>query len=123
MDRILLTVLAWLTLNISHAQTDIRWDEWGVPHITAKNTDELFYAQGWAQMKLHANLITELYGRARGKGAEYWGAEKIQEDMIIRTLGFPEMAEKWTKEQDPESHFLMQHPDAMQWMCQKPRLS
>jgi acyl-homoserine-lactone acylase len=102
MNRILLTFIAILTFSFANAQTSIRWDEWGVPHITAKTVDELMYAQGWAQMKLHANMITELYGRARGKGAEYWGAEKIQEDMMIQALGFPELAEKWTRDQDPE---------------------
>jgi len=107
MNRILLTLLTLFTLTFSSAQTSIRWDEWGVPHITAKTVDELMYAQGWAQMKLHANMITELYGRARGKGAEYWGADKLEEDMMIHALGFPELAEKWTRDQDPEYKRMM----------------
>ena len=48
--------------------TSIAWDTYGVPHITAESLEELFFAQGWAQMHNHANLITDLYGSSRGKG-------------------------------------------------------
>lgn len=82
--------------------TSIAWDTYGVPHITADSVEELFFAQGWAQMHNHANLITELYGSSRGKGAEYWGADKLENDMIIHTLGFDELADTWVAEQDPE---------------------
>ena len=109
MPRILLTLLLLLTISISQAQTTITWDEWGVPHIQAKTDEELMFAQGWAQMQLHGNLITELYGRARGKASEYWGQQKLQEDIIINTLGFPELAEKWTAEQDPEYKLSLIH--------------
>ena len=39
--------------------TRITWDSWGVPHISAGTDQELFYAEGWAQMQLHADLITQ----------------------------------------------------------------
>tara|TARA_R110002051_G_scaffold100879_2_gene171307 strand:- start:26923 stop:29010 length:2088 start_codon:yes stop_codon:yes gene_type:complete len=84
-------------------QTKIAWDTWGVPHITASTTEELFFAQGWAQMHNHANLILELYGSSRGKGAEYWGQEKVENDRLIHTLGFEELASDWEKKQDPET--------------------
>ena len=84
------------------AITQIAWDSWGVPHITADNVEDLFYAQGWAQMHNHANLIIDLYGSARGKGAEYWGEGKLQNDVLIHTLGFGELADDWESKQDPE---------------------
>ena len=83
-------------------QTHIAWDSWGVPHIYAQSIDDLFYAQGWAQMQNHANLILELYGSSRGKGAEYWGKDKLENDLLIHTLGFEELAEQWAATQDPE---------------------
>ncbi len=90
----------------SFAQTEkpaqIAWDIWGVPHISANNTEDLFFAQGWAQMHNHANLILKLYGSSRGKGAEYWGKERLQNDMLIHTMGFEELAETWEAQQDPE---------------------
>ena len=82
--------------------TQIQWDEWGVPHITADNSEDLFYAQGWAQMHNHANLILELYGRSRGKAAEYWGEDELSNDVLVHTLGFEELAQDWEAKQDPE---------------------
>ncbi len=81
--------------------TQILWDEWGVPHIYAQNNKELFYSFGWAQMQSHGNLILKLYGRARGKGAEYWGEEYLQSDIIVHKMGFDELPSQWYEEQDP----------------------
>ena len=97
-----LLVLSTLNSQIENSPTQIAWDTWGVPHITAETTEDLFYAQGWAQMHNHANLILDLYGSSRGKGAEYWGPDKLENDILIHTLGFPELADDWTTSQDPE---------------------
>ncbi len=86
----------------NNKSTQIAWDTWGVPHISANSVEELFYAQGWAQMHNHANLILKLYGSSRGKGAEYWGKERLQNDILIHTLGFEELAEMWEAQQDPQ---------------------
>ncbi|MGB3798959.1 MAG: acylase [Lewinella sp.] len=108
MKSYLLSILSGLLLWTSgKAQTDptptrIAWDTWGVPHITASSEEELFFAQGWAEMHNHANLIVDLYGSSRGKGAEYWGETKLQNDILIRTLGFDQLADEWEAKQDPE---------------------
>lgn len=86
----------------NNKSTQIAWDTWGVPHISANTVEELFYAQGWAQMHNHANLILKLYGSSRGKGAEYWGKDRLQNDILIHTLGFEELAETWEAQQDPQ---------------------
>lgn len=83
-------------------KTRIIWDTWGVPHIYTDNIEDLFFAQGWAQMNNHANLILDLYGSARGKGAEYWGKDKLQNDVLIHTLGFNKLADDWEATQDPQ---------------------
>ncbi len=104
----LFAILIILSLFISSSSqqendtTQIVWDTWGVPHITSNDTEELFFAQGWAQMHNHANLIIDLYGSSRGKGAEYWGNEKIKDDILIHTLGFGKLADEWEAKQDPE---------------------
>tara|TARA_B110000240_G_scaffold166110_1_gene187235 strand:+ start:1055 stop:3142 length:2088 start_codon:yes stop_codon:yes gene_type:complete len=108
---LLFTLIIVSFFTISCAQTEkieaeIAWDTWGVPHITANTVEELFFAQGWAQMHNHANLILELYGSSRGKGAEYWGQEKLQNDILIHTLGFDELADEWGGNQDPEQKII-----------------
>ena len=104
-----LIVVSFLTISCAQPEkieTEIAWDTWGVPHITANTVEELFFAQGWAQMHNHANLILELYGSSRGKGAEYWGQEKLQNDILIHTLGFDELADEWRENQDPEQKII-----------------
>lgn len=110
--RLLITLIAISILGTScsptgNTETQIAWDRWGVPHITSDNIKDLFFAQGWAQMHNHANLISEIYGSARGKGAEYWGQSKLQNDILIQTLGFSEIADEWEKIQDPETRIII----------------
>jgi acyl-homoserine-lactone acylase len=107
-SRLFITLIIFSFLIISCSQnekleTQIAWDTWGVPHITADNIEELFYAQGWAQMHNHANLILDLYGSSRGKGAEYWGKSKLQNDILIHTLDFGGLTDEWESKQDPET--------------------
>ena len=123
-----LIILSFLSISCSQHEnkdTEIAWDSWGVPHITSNTIEELFYAQGWSQMHNHANLILELYGSSRGKGAEYWGENKIQDDILIHTLGFGALADEWETKQNPEvtliyksfveglNAFALAHPEAI----------
>ncbi|WP_224482851.1 acylase [Robertkochia aurantiaca] len=88
--------------------THIIWDEWGVPHIYAQDFEELFYAQGWAQMHSHANLILKLLGNSRGEAASHWGAEYLPGDIMVSTLGFSELADQWLKTQDPDQKRMIE---------------
>lgn len=83
---LLVLALFFSVQSFAQQPTRITWDSWGVPHISANTDAELFYAEGWAQMQLHGDLITQLYGRSRGRAAEYWGKKKLQEDMMVHTV-------------------------------------
>ncbi len=85
---ILLTVLPGAAARESD-NPEILWDSWGVPHIYSANNEGLFYAFGWAQAHNHGDLILRLYGQARGRAAEYWGADYLESDQIVRTLNIP----------------------------------
>ncbi len=63
--------------------TEILWDRYGVPHIFAPDHPSLFHAYGYAQMEAHGELLLRLYAQARGRGAEFYGAELPR----IRPLG------------------------------------
>lgn len=84
------------------APAEILWDEWGVPHIYAESTEGLGHAFGWAQMRLHGDAILQLYGLARGRGAEYWGEGHLASDRLLHRLGLPEGAEAALGAQRPE---------------------
>jgi acyl-homoserine-lactone acylase len=106
LSLILGIVLAFVVSSFSPVvakinRTEILWDTWGVPHIYAKDIEDVFRAFGWAQMQSHGNLISRLYGAARGRGAEYWGKDYLESDRIVRTMGFPDNAPKWYEAQSP----------------------
>ncbi len=86
----------------AQVSTELLWDEWGVPHIYAKNNNELFYTFGYAQMHSHANTILKNYAYSRGRAAEYFGAKSLPNDMMVHAFDFPATAEKWFTMQTPE---------------------
>lgn len=81
--------------------TEILWDRYGVPHIFAPDHPSLFRAYGYAQMEAHAELLVRLYAQARGRGAEFYGAEYLDSDKWVRTNGLPDTAKQWAKGQSP----------------------
>lgn len=89
-------------LRSQEKPAEIKWDEWGVPHIMASNEDEAFYAMGWAQMKMHGNKILKLYGQARGEAASYWGRGYLESDRQKRRLQIPSRARQWFDSQTEE---------------------
>ncbi|MEO1623939.1 MAG: penicillin acylase family protein [Bacteroidota bacterium] len=74
-------------------QSEILWDNWGIPHIHAQSEYELYKMAGWAQMSNHANLLLKLYGEARGRSAEYWGTG-LKRDRLLHQLGLVENSGK-----------------------------
>jgi penicillin amidase len=73
-------------------------DEWGIPHIFARNTDDLFFAQGYvtAQDRLWQ---MEMWRRWReGRLAEIFGARAVPFDTRARLMMFrgPWDASEWT---------------------------
>ena len=69
--------------------TEILWDKWGIPHITAADHPSLFYAYGYAQMEAHSELLLRLYAQARGRGAEFYGEKYLEADRWVRVNGIP----------------------------------
>src|SRR5712691_12765145 len=82
--------------------TEILWDKYGIPHITAADHPSLFYAYGYAQMEAHSELLLRLYAQARGRGAEFYGESYLDADRWVRTNGIPARAKEWARGQSPE---------------------
>lgn len=82
--------------------TEILWDTWGIPHISAPDHPSLFYAYGYAQMEAHSELLLRLYAQARGRGAEFYGEQYVEADRWMRVNGVPARAREWAKGQSPE---------------------
>lgn len=117
------SVLSKQPAAASSVKAEILSDQWGIPHIFAKDAKSLSYAFGWSQMKSHGNLILRLYGQARGRGAEYWGEQYLNSDQWVRINGIPTRASEWLKMQSPAFRIYLesfaagvnayahQHPD------------
>ncbi len=77
-------------------------DEYGVPHIFARNVHDLFYAQGF----VHAQdrfWQMEFWRRiGRGRLSEVFGEATLKQDVFIRTLG-------WHRAAARDWHFLDEH--------------
>ena len=82
--------------------TEILWDRYGVPHIFAPDHAALFKAYGYAQMEAHAELLIRLYAQARGRAAEFYGADYVASDTWVRTNGLPDTAKQWAKGQSAD---------------------
>ncbi len=87
---------------------EVLWDRYGVPHIFAPDHPSLFQAYGYAQMEAHAELLVRLYAQARGRGAEYYGAQYLDSDKWVRTNGLPDTAKQWAAGQSPDFAPLIQ---------------
>lgn len=59
-------------------------DQWGIPHITADNESDLFFAQGFATAQ--DRLFQMDYDRMRclGRSAEYLGHSGLAQDRVMR---------------------------------------
>ena len=114
----LLTVL-FLTLTSCYAQSAskydqtlsvkglnesviVRRDERSIPYIEAKNTSDLYFAQGFETARDRLWQM-DLYRRvARGELAELFGKRVLSEDKRWRKFGFSEVAEKSIRVMNPE---------------------
>ena len=83
-------------------ESRVLWDTWGVPHVFASSVEDLGWGFGWAQMHSHGDAVLRLYGQARGRAAEYWGARWLESDRFVRTMKIPDAARAELAEQPAE---------------------
>jgi acyl-homoserine-lactone acylase len=100
-------LLAWVCASSAFAAyrpthgSQILWDRYGVAHVYAKSVSDLFYCFGWAMAHSHGEILAKLYAQARGRGAEYYGAEELKSDRWMALNDVPGRARLWLREQSP----------------------
>ena len=96
----------------SSAQSVIRWDAYGVPHIYGPDILTVVRGLGYATMENHAELVLNNAARARGRYAEYFGPgagnANVAGDIQIRTLGVPARAAQWVAQGGQEQAQIVQ---------------
>ena len=104
-----LTLGALLLAGAAHAApghrptqgSEILWDRYGVAHVYARTVTDLFYGFGWAQARSHGDILARLYAQARGRAAEYYGAQELESDRWMAINDVPARARRWLAQQDP----------------------
>jgi penicillin amidase len=71
-----------------HAPVTVARDAWGVPHITASNDDDLFFAQGFVQAQDRLFQMDLWKRAAQGRLSEVLGANFIDRDAMTRRVQF-----------------------------------
>jgi penicillin amidase len=69
-------------------RVEILRDRWGVPHIYARNTDDLFFAQGWIAAKDRLYQLDRWRRTGSGKWAEVEGPQALARDRLARLVRF-----------------------------------
>ena len=109
--------------------SEILWDKFGVPHIFAKSTADMFYLFGFAETEAHGDLLLHVIGGSRGRGAEYFGSGEadvnLKTDRWIWTNEIQKRSVQWLAQQTPEfrgyldafaagiNAYGAQHPEAL----------
>jgi acyl-homoserine-lactone acylase len=87
--------------NDRDRKATIRRDTYGVPHILASTEQDAALAQGYAAAEDYLALMARLFLRARGELASVFGEKLVQEDLLVKTLGIWDEAEKRFEELPP----------------------
>jgi acyl-homoserine-lactone acylase len=86
------------------SETEILWDEFGIPHIYGPDLPTVVRGYGYAQMENHAELILQNIALARGRAAEYFGPgvnnQNVTSDEQVITYGIPKRSEEWIGQSD-----------------------
>jgi penicillin amidase len=85
------------------APVSVRYDDRGVPHITADNEPDLYRALGFVHAQDRLFQMEMVRRLARGELAEVLGPKLLKLDRLFRTLGLRDHAEKAVARMNPQS--------------------
>ena len=87
-------------IQIAKSITDsvlVVYDDYAIPHITAKSETDAFFALGYAHAQERLFQMDLIRRLAKGELAEILGPKLIPTDKMMRTLSIKQMAEKSAK--------------------------
>jgi penicillin G amidase len=85
------------------AAVGVRYDERGVPHISAENEADLYRALGYVHAQDRLFQMEMARRLANGELAEVFGPKLLDSDRLFRTLRLRERAKTMVAESDPDS--------------------
>ncbi len=97
------TITGRITVPGLNAPVEVIRDRWGIPHLYAQTSRDLFFAQGYvhAQDRLWQMDLTRRV--PSGRLSELFGEVTLPSDRFVRTIGMRRAAEEEQAHLDPES--------------------
>ncbi len=83
-----------ITVSGISAPVEIFRDRYGVPHIYARTSEDLFYAQGFVHAQDRFWQMEFWRRLGSGRLSELFGDKLLETDKYLRTMGFARVAEK-----------------------------
>ncbi len=83
-------------------EVEIIRDEYGVPHIYATTTRDLFVAQGFVHAQDRFWQMDVWRHIGAGRLSEMFGEDQLETDAFLRTMGWTELAEDQYREATPQ---------------------
>ncbi|WP_427159765.1 penicillin acylase family protein [Aliinostoc sp. HNIBRCY26] len=84
------------------AEVRVQRDQWGVPHIYAANSHDLFMAQGYIHAQDRFWQMDFWRHIGSGRLAEMFGASQLDTDKYLRTLGWARVAQQEIQSMDAQ---------------------
>ena len=104
------------------AQANIRWDNYGVPHILAPTEEAAYFGQGYVIAQDYLLELARLFLKARSEEAMYFGEKFVESDLAVKELEIYSGAETGYRKMPPwvrkivdgyasgYNHYLTRHP-------------
>jgi penicillin amidase len=89
------------------APVDVYRDAYGVPHIYASNSHDLFFAQGYVHAQDRFWQMDFWRHIGSGRLAEMFGDSQVETDQVLRTLGFARVAQEELDSFDATSRAIL----------------
>ena len=98
-----------------HEPVDVVRDKWGIPHIYARNTDDLFFAQGYVMAQDRLWEMEWWRRDLEGRLSEILGPTAIEHDRLARLLAFrgPYDQAEWTNYHPDGKRILTAYADGI----------
>ena len=80
-------------VEVGPYSADIRWTEYGIPHITAEDYGSLGYGMGYAFARDHACVLADQIVMVRSERSRHFGEAWVDMDLGWKALGVREQAE------------------------------
>jgi penicillin amidase len=90
------------------APVEVYRDSFGVPHIYASNSADLFFTQGYIHAQDRFWQMDFWRHIGSGRLAEMFGDGQVENDQILRTLGFARVAQEELDDIDADSLAILQ---------------